>query len=694
MNCAIITCLNYLLLPLTYLVLSGGKQRTVHVWHWPITLPSRPFSLGQIAVSSMDFILFSAALYALLPPMAALSSFATFLGFVLIAMLLGLASNVPGGLGVFETILLLFLTPYLPQAPTIAALLAFRLIYYFLPLAVAAGLLFVRELTQRRQQVDRAASVAAKIMGQFVPDILAVAIFTGGAILLFSGATPAVGARLAALKHFIPLPLLEISHLLSSISGMLLMLLATGLRRRLDGAYFVTVILLAVGSIFSVVKGFDYEEASWLLLLLLILLPFRNKFYRRSSLLAEPLKPGWLVAVFGVFLGSVGLGLFSYKHIAYSHELWWQFAFTGDGPRFLRASVGVLTIMVLWTFLRLLKTAPSDIGTPDNASLNDAFDIASRSNHTYGYLALLGDKNLLFNAARSAYIMYGVEGRSWIAMGDPVGPDGEAMELLWNFKGIVDRYGGRPAFYEVKAANLHLYFDLGLSPLKIGEQGRVDLTEFSLEGSARKGLRHAHNQSIRAGYSFHVMEPAVVADKLAQLQGISQAWLQGKNTQEKRLSLGFFQEDYLLRFPMATVKKDDTIIAFANLLPGGRKEELSIDLMRSLPDAPHGVMDFLFVEIMLWGKGNGYQWFDLGMAPLAGLENRPLAPVWNKIGAFIFRHGEHFYNFQGLREYKDKFGPVWESKYLVMPNILFAPRILTDVAALVAGGKKEIFIKS
>lgn len=144
---------------------------------------------------------------------------------------------------------------------------------------------------------------------------------------------------------------------------------------------------------------------------------------------------------------------------------------------------------------------------------------------------------------------------------------------------------------------------------------------------------------------------------------------------------------------MALVRRQDKLIAFANLLPGGGKEELSVDLMRFLPDAPHGVMDYLFVEIMLWGRKEGYKWFALGMAPLAGLEDRALAPLWNRLGAFVFRYGEHFYNFQGLRFYKDKFNPVWEPKYLAVPGGLALPKILADIAALIAGGVKEIFSK-
>jgi phosphatidylglycerol lysyltransferase len=289
--------------------------------------------------------------------------------------------------------------------------------------------------------------------------------------------------------------------------------------------------------------------------------------------------------------------------------------------------------------------------------------------------------------------MYGVAGRSWVVMGDPVGEEIKFPELLWDFKGLCDRYGGRPVFYEVGRENLHLYLDIGLTPIKIGEEGRVPLETFSLEGSARKDFRHSFNYAIRQGCVFEVVDKEKVPEMLQTLKGISDAWLSEKNTQEKGFSLGFFNARYLKNFPVAIVRLQDKVIAFANLLPGGGKNELSIDLMRYRPETPHGVMDYLFVEIIHWGRKEGYKWFDMGMAPLAGLEGRALAPLWNRLGAFVFQHGEHFYNFQGLRFYKEKFNPVWEPKYLAVPGGFSLPKILADIAALIAGGVKEIFLK-
>ncbi len=120
---------------------------------------------------------------------------------------------------------------------------------------------------------------------------------------------------------------------------------------------------------------------------------------------------------------------------------------------------------------------------------------------------------------------------------------------------------------------------------------------------------------------------------------------------------------------------------------------MSLDLMRYADDAPSGVMEYLFAQLMLWGRAQGYRWFSLGMAPLAGLEEHRLAPLWNKLGALLFRHGEHFYNFQGLRAFKDKFDPIWAPRYLASPGGLATPIALGHVAALVSGGVSGVVTK-
>ena len=79
------------------------------------------------------------------------------------------------------------------------------------------------------------------------------------------------------------------------------------------------------------------------------------------------------------------------------------------------------------------------------------------------------------------------------------------------------------------------------------------------------------------------------------------------------------------------------------------------------------------------------------MAPLSGLESHALAPLCHRLGSLLFRHGVHFYNFHGLRTYKETFDPQWESRYLAPPGGVALPTVLTNVAALVSGGLAGVF---
>jgi phosphatidylglycerol lysyltransferase len=672
-----------------YLLANALRRSPFRYRGWELGLPGLRVAAGQLAISMVDWTLAAGILFILLPGSPQLS-FAHLLSCYLVAQIAGLASSVPGGLGVFESVMLLLLAPVLPAAPVFGALLAYRGIYYLLPLAAAGAALGAREALARGEQVQRTARAVGRGLVLIVPDALAILIFAGGAVLLFSGALPAESGRLSWLAGVVPLPILELSHFVGSLAGAGLLVLARGLQRRLDAAWLLTTLLLAAGIVASLLKGLDYEEAALLSLVLAALLPSRPRFHRKASLLAEPFTAGWVVAVAAVLLAAVWLTLFAYKHVEYSGSLWWQFALTGHAPRSLRALLGATAILLVAAAARLLHPMRFRHGPPGPEELEQAAAVARSSPRTTGYLALLGDKALLFSRNREAFVMYGVQGRSWVAMGDPVGPEQDAPELLWEMRGLADRYGGRTVFYEVGRAYLPHYVEIGLTPLKIGEEARVALASFSLEGTARKGLRHSRNHVVSVGGRFEIVPAAGVPPLLGEMRRVSDAWLASKNTREKRFSLGSFREDYLRHFPVALVRRGDELLAFANLLPGGGKEELSVDLMRHLPTAPPGVMDYLFAELLLWGKAEGYGWFNFGMAPLAGLEARELAPLWSRVGSYVYAHGDPLYHFTGLRAYKEKFDPVWEPRYVAVPGGFSVPRVVADLAILVAGGAKGV----
>jgi phosphatidylglycerol lysyltransferase len=249
-----------------------------------------------------------------------------------------------------------------------------------------------------------------------------------------------------------------------------------------------------------------------------------------------------------------------------------------------------------------------------------------------------------------------------------------------------------PVFYQVTPQHLPLYIDLGLTLSKLGEEARVPIRSFSLEGPARAELRQAQRRAVRDGASFEMVARAEVAPLLPQLRAVSDAWLAEKNTGEKRFSLGFFDERYLSNFDIAVVRHNNAVVAFANLWRGGAAE-LSVDLMRYKETSLKGIMDYMLIECMLWGKAQGFEWFNLGMAPLSGLEEHALAPAWHKIGRMVTRYGEMFYSFEGLRKYKEKFNPVWRPRYLAAPDGFAMAGALLDVTALISGGVRKVLRK-
>lgn len=678
-----------LVLVAVYLGFGLVRRPAIRLGNWQLHLPATGIALGQLILATADLSCAAAALFWLLPADAAVS-FPAFVGVYVMAVAAGVVSNVPAGLGVFETVLLLAL-PGVPREGLLAAVLAYRAIYYLLPLAVAAMLAAGMLVHARRVALAQGLGRARQAFGWMAPMTVSSAVFITGALLLFSGSTPAIPERLSLLQGFVPLPLLEVSHLSGSLAGLGLVILARALYRRIDAAYHLAFWLLTLGAVASLIKGLDYEEALLSTLVLGILWLGREVFNRPASVFARSFSPGWILSIALLLVATVWLGAFSFKHVDYSQELWWQFALQGDAPRFLRASLLLILTGGSLATLYLLRPAPPEPGSANVEELARVARIVADAPQADAALALLGDKRLLFSPAGEAFIMYQVRGQSWITMGDPIGPEDAREALAWRFREMADRHGGRAVFYQVDAENLPLYLDLGLTAMKLGEEGVVPLSGFSLEGSARKELRQAHRRAQREGLSFEVVPSAAVPALMDELRQVSDAWLAEKRTREKGFALGYFQPAYLAHFPCALVRLNGRIVAFANVLASAGRRELSIDLMRHRPEAPNGIMDYLFTELMLWGAREGYGQFNLGMAPLSGLESHPLAPLWHRLGTLIFQHGEHFYNFEGLRAYKNKFGPVWRPKYLAAPGGLSLPTVLLDVAALIAGGIKGVF---
>ncbi|ANT67539.1 bifunctional lysylphosphatidylglycerol flippase/synthetase MprF [Aeromonas hydrophila] len=671
---ALLAVLGYLFWPKPALVWRGHE----------LVLPVFRTRLLQLLVALLDWMAAAAVLYVLLP--ADSVSYPVLLSAFVLASFLGVLAHVPGGIGVFEASMSLLLAKYLPVDKLLASLLLYRCIYYVLPFLCALLLFTSQELLQQKARWSRLQGIMTAVR-EFLPALISLGAFAAGSLLLCSGMIPTMRGRIEMFLQVLPLHLLELSHVLGSVSGVLLILLARSLYRRHDAAFRITQLLLGLGMIFSLLKGFDWESALLLGLFLLIITPCRSLFYRKGSLLHAQFTPGWLISVGAVLLGALWLLLFSYRQVEYDHALWFHFSPHGAASRGLRAMGSVVAVLAVVGVAQLLAPLRVSGRKPEAEELARAYALVLREGGGHGYLAQLGDKSLLFHPGGEAFLMYGVEGNGWIVMGDPIGQPELIEELLWQFRELCDQHDASPVFYQVSARYLPLYLELGLIPFKLGEEAIVDLAAFELAGSRLRNLRQSHAKGKREGLSFEVVAPECVPALLPRLKEVSDTWLQSKQGKEKGFSVGSFEPAYLSLSPAALVRHEGQIVGFANLWVSDNKESLSIDLMRySLDTGTAPIMDFLFVELLLWGKAEGYASFNLGMAPMSGFNDHPLSGYWTRLGNTIFTRGSRFYNFQGLRRYKEKFSPDWEPRYLLCTSKLVLPRVLTNLISLISRG--------
>lgn len=298
--------------------------------------------------------------------------------------------------------------------------------------------------------------------------------------------------------------------------------------------------------------------------------------------------------------------------------------------------------------------------------------------------ALLGDKRLFFSPTGKSFISYAVKGKVWLALGGPIGQSGEAKALVAAFLAAAKAARARPSFYGVSPAFDNMVTTFNFRRLKTGERALLNLETFSLEGKTRQVIRTHRNRHIKQGYTVTVEGPGSVRPNLARLTEISNSWLKFQSGGEKGFGLGRFDVHYIDRLPLATVRQaDGKIMAFATLWPTADKSRIGVDLMRYGEDGPNGVMDFLFAEMFLWAKAQGYKSFDLNTSPAAGVEPNRQAPLLTTIAKLAYEHGENIYNFKGVRRFKTKFHPDWEDVYLVAPPSSSAFMAAMCAAALI-----------
>jgi phosphatidylglycerol lysyltransferase len=665
-------------------------------------VPPLRLKIELTLLSFVDWLLAAATLYACIYLSGEHVKPGLLLGAFAGAGVLGLVSQVPGGLGVFDGLILLALSEAgYDKASILSGLMLFRITYYLLPLF--GGLYLGSEmLTQRLPLLHNLRGRLAghplfgvlglpfAMLGDLGMRVLAILTFGAGAMQLASAAIPSIIEHVDVVRANVPILAVESSNWFSVLSGVLLLGLARGIDGRLRVAYRMVQWLLLLSAILAITKGLHFGEALFLLAVAALLRTRKNAFTRRAMTLTSATTFGWYAGLLICVLVFFAIGVAQVLGDD-SFDLFY-IGFGEHTSRIGRGLAAALLGLILYLIWQVFAVRRPQLTLPTRSELEHARELyKTHGGGEFAHLTFMRDKHLFWAADHRAVVAYGSIRNRLVALGSPCGPEDAIDRAILDFRRFADAQDRVPLFYEVFEPDLSHYHDHGFDLFKLGELAIIHLDEFSLAGKRWEDLRQAVNRSAKEQITFEISTAPHDSVVLAEVKHVSDTWLNYKGSAEKGFSLGRFDEEYLAMSPIALVRRAGELIAFANLVPPyGAHDASSLDMMRHVGDAPRSTMDFLFAKVMQWAQQEGYKTFSLGMAPLSRVGDNQYARFNERLASLAFRYGSSLYNYQGVRRYKDKFKPEWTGSYLAYPRGLWVPGLLIDVAALVSGGYRRM----
>jgi phosphatidylglycerol lysyltransferase len=662
-----------------YVLYVGTRRRVVTVEGWSLPLPGGRVTLVQILLGALDVCAGAAALYVLLPGEAA-PPFVTFAVIYVLAAVLGVASHAPGGIGVFEATILIAL-PWIPRDALLGSMLLYRVIYYFVPFALALATLGAYEFASRRHLVDRLVDQVSSVMRPLAPILVGGAIFIAGACLVVTGSLPLGLARRMTLWSFAPLPLVEAAHLLGAVAGVGLMALARSLVRRLASAWILATLLMVLAILLTVLRSADLRLAAAGLCVLAVLLLSRPAFPRTAGIFDQDFSPllfGAIVATLGI---ATWIGFFAFRSTPYDPSLWASVGYDREMSRFLRAiAAAALTTVAIGavSFRRRDRAGATPAGPPDLAA------IVALSPRAEARLALLPDRAILASATRDAIMMTALRGSSTVALGDPIGPADRAQELLFAFRERAERQRLWPVIVSASRGMRPFYLEAGYTLTHIGDTARIDLASLREEPFAGAAAVGAWGDA--EGLSLDVVPAGAAASLLPMLKRVSDAWLTVQGRREGFFTIGRWSPEWILSNDCAVLRRSGAIAGFAVLLRGSGDQEWGLDILRYQPELGTRALDFMLLRLLRFARGRGVRRFDLGLTPTPDLAAENLSPTWRRVTPLLFRFGDHWRDFDALRNFKTRYSPVFEPRYLACTAGFALPHILLDVTALIEDG--------
>ncbi len=666
-----------------YILLSTLQSKPIKIFKWRVTFPNIKVVSAQIILATGDWLIASLTLYTLMP--AGEIPYFILLKVFLVSQLLGIISQVPGGMGVFEASIALLLPHAMDNPGVIGGLLAYRAVFYFFPLSIALLMLGSYEAVRAVKKIDEKARIFGKTVSSVIVQVLSISTFFAGMITIFAASTPFNVAQLKSLISLIPVWFVDLSHFLLSTTAAGLLFISKSLQLRIKNAYNWACCLLAFTILLILIVGEPPMVLIGFIILFVALVSSKKYFYRDISILNTAFSTWWFSAIGGVFVLSVWIGFFVNRQDIFS---WIRFDIfldnllsASDSARFLRATLGIFVIFVIVAIEQIFRNF---FKKPVVFDGKDIKRIVYSSDHEYAFNALAADKKFVVDDDKDTFIMYAQSGNSWIALGDPVGKFGRKSELLWKFKEITDKASVKPAFIGIDHKYVQIYDDIGLDVFNIGQEAKVPLRTFDKDDNVKEYFAKITEKTEKEGYRYEVVRFEEFAKYKDIFAEINKEWEKNSNYIERSFIPGRYDESYMKDLDFSVLKKDGKICAFSVLFATKSHYEISTGVVRYL-DCTEDIFEYMIYKNILWAKENGFKWFSLGLAyfPSEDNDNDVI-----KHFAKMFMFAEHFnYNLTKLREFKNKFCPMWHTKYVAVHPDKYIIMFLKNFTALISPPK-------
>jgi phosphatidylglycerol lysyltransferase len=610
------------------------------------------------------------------------SLFAALMGYI-ISVVFMVVSPFLRGLGAVEVSMSIILTRFgFSNVEAISITLLYRLFEFWLPLfsGVASFLSGIRKLLMR-----------------IVPAMLLLLL---GIINIISVITPSVGWRLEQLQEYIMLDAIQASNYFVLAAGFFLLITAAFMLKGLRSTWWIAMVLSIISFIGHLTKAIDYEEATVALFLIIILLFTRKDYYIRNNprLRFTGIRTALFSMAAMLLYGIIGFYFLDEKHFntnfSYLQSVHYTLAsyflvgsqdlIPGDafGRDFLLSinAGGFITLtFLLYTLVRPYVYR----GNASPEEISKAKELVSRyARSALDHFKTYFDKMIFYHDDADGFLSYRINGNYAVVLENPVARDeNEMKKCIALFDNFCFENGLKGIYYRVPEESLPIYTEKGKKSMFIGQEGIVDLETFTLEGGSRKSLRNAINKVKDRGFKSTIHLPPIKDGVLQKLKSVSDEWLSFNKRDEIVFSQGMFAWNEIKHQTVLTVESsEEKVVAFLNIIPDYAEAEGTYDLLRKTTDAPNGIMDFILIELFQYMKMQNLRYLNLGFAPMSGM--RDAHTFKEKSMKFAYERIRSFSHYKGLREFKEKYDPVWYNKYLIYEqdyDLIQMPAVLTRI---------------